>query len=71
MFRANGASTPWSADRRRLDVDRREVEPVRTLERRERDREILDREPGRVEDGDLLVALPADRVARENRAERP
>jgi hypothetical protein len=39
------------------------------LERDERDREVLDREAGRVERRDLVVRAPPLGVAREHRAE--
>jgi len=37
-----------------LQVERRELQFVRSLERNERNRKILDREPGRIEDGDVF-----------------
>jgi hypothetical protein len=37
-----------------LELDLRQAELVRPLHRRERDRKVLDREPGRVEERDLL-----------------
>ena len=52
----------------RLELDRREVPLVRPLHRRERDREVLDRQPGRVENRDLGVGVAAGGVACEDSA---
>jgi predicted enzyme related to lactoylglutathione lyase len=52
-----------------LEIDRRQVELVRVLERGEGDREVLDREAGRVERRDLVVAAAAVSVACEDAAE--
>ena len=41
-----------------LELEARELQVVRALDGGERDREILDREPGRVECRDLLVGAP-------------
>ena len=53
-----------------LDRDLRQVtELAGALERGERDSEVLDREPGRVERGRLVVVSAPLRFAREHRAE--
>ena len=39
------------------------------LHRRERNREVLNRESGRVEGGDVVVCLPSRRATREDVAE--
>ena len=57
-------------ERCELERGRSRPESSRALERRERDREILDREPGRVEDRDLVGVRPARRRSRRARAER-
>ena len=53
-----------------LELDLRQVELGRALHRRERDREVLDREAGRVEERDLGVVAAAVLGAGEHRAER-
>ena len=45
----------------RLDVERGEIQFVSALHRGESDREVLDRQPGRVEDRDLVVDSTAGR----------
>src|SRR5215468_1090668 len=60
--------------RRRLSEDFSEVDPrdvvlVDALHRRQRDREVLDREAGRVERGDLVVRATARRRSREHGTE--
>src|SRR5207244_978402 len=52
-----------------LEVERREVQLVGALHRCERDGEVLDREAGRVEDGDVARRLAAGRLSHENCAE--
>jgi len=42
----------------RSKIEPRQIELAGALHRRQRDREILDREPGRVEDGDVAVRVP-------------
>src|SRR5262245_30509199 len=54
---------------RGLELKRGEVQLVLALDRRERDREILDREPGRVEGRDLVGSRAPLRVTGEDRAE--
>ena len=56
---------PRRSSRAASDLDRRQVELVRALERCEGDREILDCEPGRVEGGDLLRRATPFRVAEQ------
>ena len=46
------AARPGARRRRGLEAEARQVELVDALERRQRDREVLDREAGRVEDRD-------------------
>ena len=60
---APAARADGSGAARRLEVDPRQVELARALVGGDRDREILDREPGRVEDRDLLVRAAALRLA--------
>src|SRR5712692_11875295 len=47
------------------EIDPRQIELVRALERNERDREILEREARRVERRRLVVGAPSRRVAGE------
>ena len=52
-----------------LERDLGEVEPVGPLQRGERNREILQREPGRVEGGDVACVAPALCLARQHAAD--
>src|SRR6266513_2790801 len=52
-----------------LEVERRVVQLVRALHRRERDREVLDREACRVEARDLVRRLTAPCESCEHRAQ--
>ena len=54
---------------RALELDRRQVERRRLAHRGQRDREVLDREPRRVEKRDLVLAGPSGRVSGEHVAE--
>ncbi len=51
------------------EVERRQIELAGSLHRRERDREVLDREPGRVECRDLVIGTAPVRFPGENGAE--
>jgi hypothetical protein len=49
--------------------NRRQVQTVRPLECGKSNCEVLDREPGRIEDGRVVWPAATDRVARENGTE--
>ena len=57
----------WRQPNRRLQLDRRQVELVAPLERGQRDREVLDRQAGRVEGRDLVRPSAARRPRRRAR----
>jgi hypothetical protein len=52
-----------------LEIERLEVQFIRPLNRGQRDRQVLDRQAGRVEDRDLVVVPAAWREASEHGTE--
>ena len=72
---ARASTATWSltpstrTTARGLELKRRQIQLARLFDCRERDREVLDCEAGRVERCDLLVALPAGRAAGQDVSE--